>query len=147
MPRLSHLDLRTIRRLLSQGVRHVEIARRFDLAVGTIARISSDRKLRRRKLELLAEADLPEDDPPPDYESRRMHRCPGCGGMVYQWPCLTCQLRRKGELSREGEAPAEPQDGEIRAIIDPRLAPAACGDTYEPTPSGVGDRHISPEAA
>jgi hypothetical protein len=93
MSRLTHLDLRTIRRLLHQGVRHVEIARRFDLAVGTIARISSDRKLRRRKLELLAEADLPEDDPPPDYESRRMRRCPTCGGMVYLWPCLTCQLR------------------------------------------------------
>ena len=32
--------------------------------------------------------DLPEDDAPPDYVATNLRRCPGCGGMVYQWPCL-----------------------------------------------------------
>jgi hypothetical protein len=38
-------------------------------------------------------ADLPEDDAPPDYVATNLRRCQGCGGMVYQWPCLTCRLR------------------------------------------------------
>ena len=37
--------------------------------------------------------DLPEDDAPPDYVATNLRRCTSCGGMVYQWPCLTCELR------------------------------------------------------
>jgi hypothetical protein len=85
--------LKSIRRLLRAGVRHAEIARRFDLAVGTINRISSERKLRRVKLHLLTEADLPEDDAPPDYLAANLRRCEGCGGMVYHWPCMLCHIR------------------------------------------------------
>jgi len=85
--------LKSIRRLLRAGVRHAEIARRFDLAVGTINRISSERKLRRVKLHLLTEADLPEDDAPPDYLAANLRRCEGCGGVVYHWPCLACRIR------------------------------------------------------
>jgi hypothetical protein len=132
--RLTHLDLRTIRRLLSQGVRHVEIARRFDLAVGTIARISSDRKLRRRKLALLSEADLPEDDPPPDYQSQRLHRCPGCGGMVYQWPCLTCQLRGDGEVGSACRAEPDP----------PTTSSAAPGSSRQEEPTGEDEAPAEP---
>ncbi len=90
--------LKSIRRLLRAGVRHTDIARRFDLAVGTIARIASERKLRRRKLHLLTEADLPEDDQPPDYLAANLRRCPGCGGMVYRWPCLACRIRTAQEM-------------------------------------------------
>jgi hypothetical protein len=39
------------------------------------------------------DVDLPEDDAPPDYVATNLRRCKGCGGMVYQWPCLTCRLR------------------------------------------------------
>ncbi|MEX2175754.1 MAG: hypothetical protein WD872_15425 [Pirellulaceae bacterium] len=84
-------ELTAIRRLLREGVRHIEIARRLDLAVGTISRIASDRQLRHRRD--LSEADLPDDDPPPDYVAGNLRRCPTCGGMVYRWPCLTCVLR------------------------------------------------------
>jgi hypothetical protein len=97
---MSTIDLPTlqsIRRLLRASVRHAEIARRFNLAVGTISRIASVRRLRRLKLHLLSEDELPEDDPPPDYRAARLRRCPGCGGMVYQWPCLTCRLRAAEE--------------------------------------------------
>jgi hypothetical protein len=112
-PRLTHLDLAAVRRLLRASVRHTEIARSLNLAVGTISRIASDRRLRRRKLELLGEADLPEDDAPPEYVASNLRRCPTCGGMVYQWPCLACRMRGhagEGE-AREGEAPAEPPAG------------------------------------
>ena len=93
---MSHVDLpmlKSIRRLLRAGERHAEIARRFDLGVGTINRISSERKLRRVKLHLLTEADLPEDDAPPDYLAANLRRCEGCGGMVYHWPCILCRIR------------------------------------------------------
>ena len=93
MPRLTHLDLAAIRRLLRASVRHAEIAKRLNLAVGTISRIASDRRLRRKKLELLGELDLPEDDAPPEYVASNLRRCPACGGMVYQWPCLACRMR------------------------------------------------------
>ena len=93
MPTLDLPTLKSIRRLLRAGVRHAEIARRFDLAVGTISRVASERKLRRRKLHLLTDADLPEDDQPPEYLAANLRRCQGCGGMVYQWPCLACRLR------------------------------------------------------
>ncbi len=31
-------------------------------------------------------------------------RCPGCGGMVYLWPCLSCRLRASHERERESLA-------------------------------------------
>ena len=83
-------ELESVRRMLRGRVRHSEIARRLDIAVNTISRIAGDRKLRRQPL---GDIELPEDDPPPGYEARNMRRCHGCGGMVYLWPCLTCQLR------------------------------------------------------
>ena len=126
---LTHEQLLAVRRALRAGARHTQIARQMNLDVGTISRIASDRKLRRRKLALLTESDLPEDDPPPDYSARRLRRCPGCGAMVYRWPCLACRLTggggatvREGEAGREGEAPAEPraapQDGETERRRD-----------------------------
>src|SRR5262245_23753106 len=99
MPTIDLPTLKSIRRLLRASVRHAEIARRFDLAVGTIARIASVRRLRRLKLHLLTEDEMPEDDPPPEYLAANLRRCPGCGGLVYRWPCLACQLRGAEEAS------------------------------------------------
>ena len=127
---LTLLTLKSLRRLLRAGVRHVEIAKRLDLSLWTISRVASERRLRRRKLALLTEVELPEDDRPPEYVPNNLRRCPACGGMVYQWPCLTCRLRAAqasgialpdevvrdrdlrggdGESGREGEAPIESQ--------------------------------------
>ncbi len=105
--------LQSIRRLLRASVRHAEIARRFDLAVGTISRIASVRRLRRAKLHLLTENELPEDDPPPDYLAANLRRCPGCGGLVYQWPCLACRLRAAEEagVALEDDEPLSHQPG------------------------------------
>ncbi len=139
MPRLTHLDLSAIRRLLSAGVRHAEIARRLNLAVGTISRIASDRKLRRRKLDLLADVDLPddEDSAPPEYAASHLRRCPACGGMVYQWPCLTCRTRAtavtEGERERgregEGEMPSWAQVSRPRPLSDLRSPVSARSET------------------
>ncbi len=118
---LTHEQLRAVRRALRAGARYTEIARDLDLAVGTIARIASDRKLRRRKLDLLTDADLPEDDPPPEYAARRLRRCPGCGGMVYQWPCLACRLT--GRAGQDGETERR-RDGVITA--EESLPPSLC---------------------
>jgi hypothetical protein len=107
MSRLSHIQLHAVRRLLRASVRHTEIAKRLNLAVGTISRIASDRRLRRQKLELLGELDLPEDDAPPEYVASNLRRCPACGGMVYQWPCLVCRMR-----GHAGEIAADPHDDE-----------------------------------
>jgi hypothetical protein len=101
MPRLTLPELQSIRRLLRAGMRHFEIARQLDLGVGTISRVAADRKLRRRRLALLREQDLPDDDPPPAYVAANLRRCSGCGGMVYQWPCLLCRLQKERDLGRK----------------------------------------------
>jgi hypothetical protein len=51
------------------------------------------------------EEDLPEDDAPPDYIATNLRRCTNCGGMVYQWPCLTCELRAGPHV---GQASSQP---------------------------------------
>ncbi len=93
MSQITLPELQLIRRLLKAHVRHTEIARRLKLGVGTVIRVATNRRLRRRKLDLLAPEELPEDDVPPEYIAANLRRCPGCGGMVYQWPCLACRLR------------------------------------------------------
>jgi hypothetical protein len=47
-------------------------------------------------------AAIPDD---PFWRARRAaRRCPGCGGLVFHWPCLACELRaregRETELRR-----------------------------------------------
>jgi hypothetical protein len=34
-------------------------------------------------------------DDPFSRARRAARRCPGCGGLVFQWPCLTCELRAR----------------------------------------------------
>jgi hypothetical protein len=82
-------ELLAIRRALSRGWRYVRIAREMNVSVWTIARIANDPHFRDVAL---AEEDLPVDDAPPDYEAQQLRRCPGCGAMVYVWPCLGCRL-------------------------------------------------------
>ena len=106
-----------VQKMLRSRVRHCDIARATGLSVWTISQIASDPKFRRdqpasdgvhasnrRGLDAIVdqlfraacdyvEEDLPEDDAPPDYVATNLRRCPGCGGMVYQWPCLTCRVR------------------------------------------------------
>jgi hypothetical protein len=75
--------------LLRARWRHVQIARELDLSVGTVSRIAGERRF---QAETISEADLPEDDGPPDYLAANLRRCAGCGAMVYVWPCLACRM-------------------------------------------------------
>jgi hypothetical protein len=77
-----------VRRALAAGKRHVEIAREMGLSLWTIARIDDDPLL---QMDPVNEAELPVDNGPADFESEQLRRCPGCGAMVYRWPCLACQ--------------------------------------------------------
>jgi len=86
-------ELAVIRRMLRANIRHTEIARRLGLPVETVTRVATSRRIRRRKLHLLTDEDLPEGDAPPDYLAANLRRCEGCGGMVYHWPCLACCIR------------------------------------------------------
>lgn len=33
-----------------------------------------------------------EDDTPPGFDPNNIRRCPGCGSLVYLWPCLGCHM-------------------------------------------------------
>jgi hypothetical protein len=35
------------------------------------------------------------DDLKPGFSLANLCRCPGCGGMVYLWPCLACGLEKR----------------------------------------------------
>jgi hypothetical protein len=90
--RLTFSEFEAVRRALAVGMRHVEIARAFRLGVWTVDRIAARERF---ASDLMAEAELPEDDAPPDYVADNMRRCPGCGAMVYVWPCLGCRMAVK----------------------------------------------------
>lgn len=86
--RLTFPELLAVRRALAAGMRHVEIARELDLSIWTVQRVAA-----RQRYDLNpATAELPEDDAPPDYSAANLRRCPGCGAMVYVWPCLACRM-------------------------------------------------------
>ena len=89
-------QFRAVRQMLREGLRHCEIARDLELSVWTVAKIAD----RRRYLpdsgrgglngqDIPAE-ELFEDDAPADFVAENLRRCPGCGAMVYVWPCIAC---------------------------------------------------------
>ena len=101
--RLSIEQYFAVRRALRRGKRHVDIARLLKLSMWTIARIADERYLHD---DPVLEADLPEDDAPPDYAPENLRRCRGCGAMVYVWPCVACEVR---EVMWVPEAEEEPE--------------------------------------
>jgi hypothetical protein len=101
-----------VRRALRAGARHVEIARELDLGVWTVDRIAA--RLRYAE-EGPSDEEPPEDDAPADYVARNMRRCEGCGGMVYVWPCIACQMATMTPV-----APAPEVEEEVIEIELPR---------------------------
>lgn len=99
--RLTFPQLLAVRRALQAGLRHVEIAREFQLGVWTVDRIAA---LERYATDSPTEADLIDDDAPPDYVPANLHRCPSCGAMVYVWPCLACRLAVSTRQSHNPES-------------------------------------------
>jgi hypothetical protein len=125
--RVTILEFEAVWRMLEAGARHVEIARELDLSVSTIARIADDRRQGRYPLMSEegvfgeawqpSEEELPEDDAPPDYVASNLRRCPGCGAMVYVWPCLACRLATTERLAIAPEEEEEDDDEDVLAEL------------------------------
>jgi len=98
--RVTPWELVKVRRLLALKWRFVEIARELELSLWTIQRIANDPDL---QADPLPESELPVDDGPPDYVAAEMRRCPGCGGMVYHWPCLACGVLNSPKVEPAAE--------------------------------------------
>lgn len=91
--RITPLQYAALCRALAAGRRHADIARELQLSPWTIARVADD--LRRFDIHPPAvplPAELPRDEAPPLFAPGQLRRCPGCGGMVYLWPCLACRM-------------------------------------------------------
>src|SRR5687768_5518648 len=73
------------RELLALAQPVVDIAAQLKLLPATIEAIAAGELTHSH---LVIEEDEPERD-----AMLTSRRCAGCGGMVYVWPCLTCQLR------------------------------------------------------
>jgi hypothetical protein len=74
-----HRYAQRIADLIALGLTHEKIAHRLAMSPANVGKIA-------RQLG----AETPAADRPPGYDPRNLRRCPGCGGMVYLWPCLAC---------------------------------------------------------
>ena len=78
---LSHRFAQRIRDLLALRLSQEKIAARLGMSPANVGKIAR---------QLADEAPQALDDLPPGFDQRNLRRCPGCGAMVYLWPCLTC---------------------------------------------------------
>jgi hypothetical protein len=104
---------RRVCRALARGERHAAIARELNLSVWTIAQIADRRRYDDHlPTEMIH---LPEDDAPADYDAQNLGRCPGCGAMIYVWPCVACRLAtaQRGLLPLVDEIDEEDEDDSL----------------------------------
>jgi hypothetical protein len=95
------LDIR--RAIRRRRKRFVEIARKFDISLWTVARIANERCLKRV---LQTEPDALVDNGPIDYASKNLRRCPDGGAMIYVGPCLACRMGVAARPARAGDVEA-----------------------------------------
>ena len=72
-----------VQSLLARGLSYEKIARRVLVSVSTVRRI--------------AERVTNQVDKDEVQNYRRAKRCNGCGWLIYQWPCLNCQIQHAHE--------------------------------------------------
>ena len=132
---LTFAEFFTVRRRLRAGVRHTEIARELDLFVWTATRIATEPQF---QADPILEADLPQDDPPPDYAARKLRRCPGCGAMVYRWPCLACVMEHLPRLPLAEEVDDDAEGGDELFDLFDDAEVVTC------EPLRLSERHIVP---
>src|SRR6266850_5231562 len=125
--KLTISEFLAVRRALRAGMRHSEIARELNLSVWTIARIDDEE---RYQFDPVSEDELPVDDAPPDYLAQNLRRCPGCGAMVYVWPCRACQMAVMARVPPAAEEDDEAdQSSEVRgqrSVVE-KIELAPCG--------------------
>lgn len=73
-----------VRELLADGLSHAQIAASVPVGLATIEGIATGEL---RPSRIVVDADDPERE-----QMLAARRCPGCGAMVYVWPCLGCQV-------------------------------------------------------
>lgn len=83
--------------LHGQGFSDRWIARRLAVAAKTVQQTLREIRDRRAIPAVPARFSpgdplLPTGDAPPGYDPTNVHRCRGCGALVYLWPCLACCL-------------------------------------------------------
>ncbi len=79
-----------VRERLADGLPHDFIALEVGLSTGTIAGIAAER-IRPSRI-------VVEEDDPLREEMLTAKRCPGCGALVFTWPCLACQMAAAAKL-------------------------------------------------
>jgi hypothetical protein len=110
--RLTLSQFFAVRRALLAGMRHTEIARELGLSLWTIAKIDDEERF---ACDPVNEEELPVDDAPPDYVAQNLRRCPGCGAMVYLWPCVACKLGTATQRVPPAAEVGEPDASEVRS--------------------------------
>jgi len=74
-----------VRYLLLCGKSHREVAKEMGISAASVSKIFTGKW--RPALEA--------EEHPTTAEKNRMWRCHTCKAMVYNWPCLYCQLKRE----------------------------------------------------
>lgn len=77
---IPHRYAQRIADLIALGLTHEKIAHRLAMSPANVGKIARQ----------LGDAIPPAASQPPGYDPRNLRRCPGCGGLVYRWPCLAC---------------------------------------------------------
>jgi len=80
----THRYAHRIRDLLALNLSHEKISRRLGMSVSNVGKIAR---------QLADDVPVLPVERPPGFDPGNLHRCSGCGGMVYLWPCLTCERR------------------------------------------------------
>lgn len=81
---LSRRDFLRVRELLAENIPRNAIAAKVELPVETVNDIAAGRAKPSR---IIVDPDDPQHE-----AALNSQRCPGCGGMIYRWPCLGCQI-------------------------------------------------------
>jgi hypothetical protein len=87
--RISQETAETIRRLAASQWPQREIARQLQVSTTSVHRVLHG-----------TWASIDDSDDPWAKLKRQARRCPGCGGLVYEWPCRTCRMRERVEQER-----------------------------------------------
>ena len=83
-PYLSRRAFLQVRDLLAENVAFPAIAEQTGVCLRTIADISREAAVPSRIAE--------DEDHPLWEEMQQSRRCPGCGALVFVWPCLACRM-------------------------------------------------------
>jgi IS30 family transposase len=87
--RLTHENMETLYDLLESGWTQRAIARHLGVSPAAISQTLKRHAIRRQQ----AIAEGKSDDIFSELK-KRAKRCPGCGGLVYEWPCHACHMRQ-----------------------------------------------------